>query len=565
MKSKKAKKTTIITISLACVLVALIFVWIFAINPLLNKEEEEKPPFATPVGGESTYFGNLSLYPQIEVKDLISITVTNKNGTLNFISKLDEETVTRQIRLAEYPNLRLDESVLVNLRVPTLIAMCTSNQPLRDVTEQDKITYGTTPEECTVSFTVKYYDGAEQKEHTVYVGNKSLNSVSSYFVSVEGRDVIYELSSILEDGLMLEKTDYVSPLINSVYSEAEAVYNVKRIMIGNSKSELPFIGVQASKQELDDSISIKHTIQFPISANNVSADTTYLSSVLRALVINMSGDKVMAIDPDNETKKKYGVSAEDELKTIYIETFDDASLELGIIISQLKEDENGEKHYYLLTDVLSEGTSLIIRLSAETYSFLEEKNAIKWVATNSIDAGFTKYIYANDQEGESGVESIKITSNTLALKGFSDKFILTTSPDPTNPTKVFLTVTTESGLYKFEDDLNAEVGSDRNQFNNFYSVLVNYPMPNCFNTMSEEQREAIKTSENLLFSIRVKMKDGSELGYDYYKIDSAGAMCEFFDDKNPEPRVVFDTTTEHINILATALKQLINGEKVERK
>ena len=83
--------------------------------------------------------------------------------------------------------------------------------------------------------------------------------------------------------------------------------------------------------------------------------------------------------------------------------------------------------------------------------------------------------------------------------------------------------------------------------------------------MSEEEREALKTSENLLFSIRVKMKDGTELGYDYYKIDSANAMCEFFDDKNPEPRVVFDTTTEHINILATALKQLINGEKVERK
>ena len=60
------------------------------------------------------------------------------------------------------------------------------------------------------------------------------------------------------------------------------------------------------------------------------------------------------------------------------------------------------------------------------------------------------------------------------------------------------------------------------------------------------------------------MNDGASRGYDYYKIDSANVMCEFFDEKITTPTVVFDTTVEHINILATALNQLISGEKVEK-
>jgi hypothetical protein len=41
-------------------------------------------------------------------------------------------------------------------------------------------------------------------------------------------------------------------------------------------------------------------------------------------------------------------------------------------------------------------------------------------------------------------------------------------------------------------------------------------------------------------------------------------MCEFFDEVITEPTIVFDTTLQHVNILATALDQLISGKQVEK-
>ncbi len=568
MKLTKTKKTTIITASLVALFVALFFVWLFVIKPL-TEEEENEPVVVTPLEGESTYYGNLSLYPSIDVKDLISITVTNEHGTFDFISRLNPVTVTRQIRLKDYPTVGLSDEVLTYLRVPTLMAMCTSNTPLRDLTPEQMEVYGVTPERCKASWTIKYYSGTQEHSQTVYVGEKSPNSISSYFVAVEGRPHVYEIGSSLENALFIEKEGFVNPAINSVYNETEAIYNVKQIQIGHSNADRPFIRVDTSKQEFEDSLVIKHTVVFPVIARGVIADTTYVSNVLTKTLVNFSGDKVVAINPTDEQKKQYGVGKDDVLKLFYIETFGANEstniLDLGIALSQLKTDEDGNSYYYMLSSSQEDSSvPIIIRIPSIGYEFLEEKNAIKWVATNSVDAGFRKYIYGNEQIGESGVESVEIMTNTTALRGFHDKFILTTTPHPTKEDKVVLSVVSESGLYTFTDNLDAEAGN-RNQFNNFYSVMVNYPMPNRFNTMSEQERASVKENGELILSLRVKMKDGTNLGYDYYKIDSANVMCEFFDENNPTPRVVFDTTTEHVNLLATALKQLINGEQVERK
>lgn len=568
-KLTKSKKITIITVSLAVLLVALALVWVFVIKPLTDKGEENPTTVVTPQEGEGTYYGNLSLYPSINVKDVISLTVTNEHETIEFISRLDPDTVTRQLRLAAYPTVKLSDEALANLRVPTLIAMCTSNTPLRDLTEEQMVAYGVTEETCTAKWTIKYYAGVNECEQTVYVGDKSPNAVSSYFVAVKGRNVVYELGSLVKDGLFVEKEAFVNASIQSIFSDTEAVYNVKRIMIGYENADLPFIAINATKQEFEDSLVIKHTVVFPSVAAGVAADSNYIADVFTKVLVNFSGDKVVAIAPNEETKAKYGLGKDDQKKIIYIDTFGEDGtgdvLDLGVTISNLILDENNLPYYYILASGSNvDSVPIIVRLPAIGYEFLEESNAVKWVATNSIDAGFSKYIYANEQEGESGVETIEIMANTNALKGFHDKFFLSSAKHPENEEKTILSVTSQSGLYTFVSDPTQD-SSNQNQFNNFYAMLVNYPMPNRFNTMSDEQRAEVKKQENLVLSIRVKMKDGAELGYDYYKIDSANVMCEFFDEKNPDPRIVFDTTNEHINILATALKQLISGEQVERK
>jgi hypothetical protein len=238
-------------------------------------------------------------------------------------------------------------------------------------------------------------------------------------------------------------------------------------------------------------------------------------------------------------------------------------------LSQRTRAEDGKDYYYLLTEAQSDNdVPLIIRIPATGYEFLESENAIKWLATNSVDSGFTKYINADEEEGESGVKQITIKTNTPSLKSFEETFFLEYSPHPTDSKKNdVLKVTSASGKYVFEDDLNAFYSEDRNQFNNFYAMLVTYPYPNRFNTMTDAQKAEAKKPENLILSIRVVLNDGTEMGYDYYKLDSASAMCEFFDEDTPKesPKIVFDTTVEHIDILANALKQLINGEKVTKQ
>lgn len=559
----KKKKITIIVLS--CLLVALIPIYFFVIAPLINSgdDDDQEPVF---VGeGESLYYGKtLMMYPEINLNDLISLTINNKNGEVSFKTKISETSGKRVMALTDYPNLPLADMPMSSLRVYTLNTQCESNEPLRDCTPEQMAQYGVTEDTCQASYTIKYYENELEKEHTVYIGNKTLSSDGSYFVGVKGRNVIYKIGSALEDGLFIAKADFINPLIAAIYSSADVVFEIERIMIGDSSSSLPFIGINATKDESrEDSLTVDYEIQFPVSAVGVTASADYISDALTKLLVSFTGDKVVEINPDDDTCKRYGFGTELPTKVVSLRTYE--LKEYTFTMSQKMRELDGKDYYYLLTD---DEIPLIVRIPAAGYEFLESENAIKWLATNSVDSGFTKYINADNEEGESGVKQITIKTNTPSLKNFEETFILQYSPHPTDPKKNdVLKVTSASGKYTFEDNLDALYSEDKNQFNNFYAMLVTYPYPNRFNSMSDEEKAQAKKPENLILSIRVVLNDGTEMGYDYYKLDSASAMCEFFDEDTPKesPKIVFDTTVEHIDILANALKQLINGEKVTKQ
>ena len=563
----KKKKITVIVLS--CLLVALIPIYFFVIAPLVNGDDsgDDEPPYVAE--GESLYYGKtLMMYPEIEVNNLISLTINNEKGTVSFKTKISETSGKKFMALSDYPYLPLADMPMSSLRVYTLNTQCESNEPLRDCTPEQMAQYGVTEATCKASYTVKYYENNIEKEHTVYIGNKTLSSDGSYFVSVKGRNVIYKIGSALEEGLFISKVDFVNPLIASIYSDTDVVFEIERIMIGDSNATLPFIGINATKDESKaDSLTVDYAIQFPANAVGVTASANYISNALSKLLVSFTGDKVMEIDPDDETCKKYGFGTDAPTKVVSLRTYE--LQEYRFMMSQKMTGEDGVECYYLLTDVQKDtDVPLIIRIPATGYEFLESENAIKWLATNSVDAGFTKYINADNEEGESGVKQITIKTNTPSLKNFEETFFLEYSPHPTDSKKNdVLKVTSASGKYVFEDDLNAFYSEDRNQFNNFYAMLVTYPYPNRFNTMTDEEKAAAKKPENLVLSITVVLNDGTEMGYNYYKLDSASAMCEFYDENTPKdsPKIVFDTTIEHIDILSNALKQLINGEKVTKQ
>ena len=560
----KKKKITVIVLS--CLLLALIPIYFFVIAPLVNGDgsDDDEPPYVAE--GEGLYYGKtLMMYPEIEVNNLISLTVNNENGTVSFKTKISETSGKRVMALADYPYLPLADMPMSALRVYTLNTQCESNEPLRDCTPEQMAQYGVTEATCKASYTIKYYENNVEKEQTVYIGNKTLSSGGSYFAAVKGRNVIYKIGSDLEEGLFIAKTDFINPLIASLYSDADVVFAIERIMIGNSTSSLPFIGINATKDESkQDSLSVDYEIQFPASAVGVTASANYIANALNRLLVSFTGDKVVAIDPSDAICQLYGFGTEMPTKVVSLRTYE--LKEYRFVMSQLTRGSDGKDYYYILTDAQKDtDVPLIIRIPAEGYEFLESENAIKWLATNSVDAGFTKYINADNEEGESGVRQITIKTNTPSLKNFEETFYLAYTPHPTDSSKNdVLTVTSASGLYTFTDNLDALYSEDKNQFNNFYAMLVTYPYPNRFNAMSDEEKAAAKKEENLILSITVILNDGTEMGYNYYKLDSASAMCEFYDEDTPKdsPKIVFDTTVEHIDILSNALKQLINGEKV---
>ena len=571
MKSLKKKHITLI--ALAGVLAVLILLYFLVIAPLMNENDDDPDEPVYVAEGEGLYYKMLLMYPKIESKDAISVTITNEHGTASFKNVINEDSAKKEFVLADYPTVKLNDINRSFLSVVTLNPQCFSNTPLRDCSPEMMASYGVTRETCKISYVVKYYENDVEKQHTVYVGDKTLSSNGTYFASVEGRNVIYEISSSLENCLTLAKEDFVSPTI-SESENADIIYNIERIMLGHSGDANPFIGIGATKYALEDSLTIKYTMKFPLKAKNVSANTNFTTTVMTNMLTSFVGDKVVAINPDEQTLEKYGLGEGAVKKYITFTEFSTTGdngeqytgAQYSFVISLVQDGEDGNKYYYTVTPPRSaKDAPLLVRFPAKGYEFLEEENSIKWVATNSVESGFSKYINADEGIGESGVKDMTIISNTEALSGFSDKFILNRLPHPSREGETILSVTSESGRYTFTDNIEATLSEDRNQFNMFYAMLVNYPMPSRFNTMSAEEKQAVKAQGKLLFSMEVTLNNGAVLKYDYYEIDAANVMCEFVDEKNTEPTIVFDTTREQINIIATALRQLISGEKVEQK
>lgn len=555
------KKKQITIIALALVLAVLVLLYIFVVAPLLDDDTETEPMHTQ--DGEGLYFNKLAMYPEIDANSVSSITVKNEHGEYTLENKINEDTGKKRFVISGYPYLVCDDMALSYLSSYSRVSVCsydTDEEPLRNCTDEQMLEYGVTADACTASYTIRFTEGGEEKSYTVYIGQKTLTSDGSYFASVKGRNHIYKIADDIESCFFLSREDYVNPLVCSMYTSGDVVYQIERLSIGKSNSAQPFIGINTKRSENEDSINVKYSVQYPLNAKGVVANSEYISNALTALYVSFTGDKVVEIDPDEQTCKKYGLGGDDVTIAVSAKSFSsDASFQ-PFVISQKRDDG----YYYVLVPQKSEkDTARIVRVPSQGYEFLEEDNSIKWVATNSVDAGFSKYISANESSGESGVKEITIKANTTALKGFEETFILTYTPDPDGKERDVLTVTTASGKYTFKDNTSAQDSTDRNQFNNFYAMLVSFPAPNRFNTMSTEEQQAIKAEKKLLFSLRVTLNDGTKLGYDYYEIDAANAMCEFFDDAVSEPRIVFDTTVRHIDILANSLKQLINGEKVE--
>ena len=540
--------------------------------------------------GEAMYMNRLVMYEAFNTDDIDSLTINTKNGSVSFESRISETSGNRVLRLKKYPSIRCNDAIMNNIYTAitaTYVGYDSNGNffAYHDVSEQEKKDYGVTPETCTMSYTVTYTpEGEESVTHTVYVGEQAHLSTTSYYAAVEGRDnsvyiIDSTVNSFMEGG---SEEFYVNPLIYTGTNATDTMYRYEDFSINKFKfvydkdQKLTLeaieqtLGIHADKEiVVGESISIEYKIMNPTKASGLNADQNYIYTAYQTLFTSFSGDAVVALDPDEETLDKYGFGEGDTIYVILANEFksdpeDEEEIPASIMY---KISELIDGYYYLqLAGSGDPATSSyvpnsIIRIPQATISFIEEQNIIRWIATNSIESGFLESISA--KEDSIGVKKISIVMNTSRYQ-FNDTFNLEyTVVDDDDGKKLRVWLDNNKDI-EFVDKETYESVSERNQFNNFYAVLLNYPMPYVFNEMTDEEKEAVKAKEGaLVMSLHVELNDGTLLTYDYYRINEGShVMCELTDQTFKEPTIIYNTTMEQIIIVAGALDDLMSGKQV---
>ena len=567
------RKKDIITLSvLGGILFALILVFIFAVAPLLKEEENKRVPPEI-FDGEYTNGANVSLYAPISDKDLLEITVKNEKGEYSFVQRIENDKIKMVIK--DHEKMSFDASTYAYLsvfakepRVPL------DGTVIRNLTEAQMASYGTTELLCSAQVTVRYKNGDSEGEYVILIGNKVLSKDDSYYVAIKGRGSVYCVSYLsIENAVLKGLYDYISPAIYTKFKNAsEAGLAIKNfiIMLANQKGDSfgQIVMVEQDEKLQSSTTSASFSFTFPdVYPQKIIASNDYVLGVFGQLYINFSGDSVVALNPNQEVLEKYGLGKEQEQYMIYAtlkEQSDDNYIPPLYISKEFIEGE-GDKavgYHYIMSGYHAEVT--VVKVPSEQLSFLKNdtQTMLDWAATNSIFAGFSEYLRPEPDIFEPGIKEIRIRT-----KDYNEEFIITIGENGQ------LTAKSKSSKYIFIDDLNATEAYTTNQFSNLYTLLLYYPMPSRFSPLKSDEKEALMTDENIIYELEVELNNGRLCKYTYYTQDEgyAGyALCESSEGKVNEngervyglSQVVFDVKSRHIGLIAEAYKIILEGGKI---
>ena len=568
------KKKDIITLEvLGGILLALILVFIFAVAPLLKDDGKVKTPPEI-FDGEYTNGSTVSLYAPITTENLLEITVKNSTGEYGFIQKKDDKGKI-SMKIKGHEDVAYDNAVFAYLSVFAKEPKVPLNgKIIRNLTSAQMAEYGTTELLCRAQVTVKYKDGSAEREYTLLIGNDVMSSSASCYVAVKGRDHVYCVNSAYINNAILKNVcDYISPAIYTKFTNsAEASLAIKQFIImkadQNGKSYGEIILMEQDELAYDGSTSASFKFTFPdVYPQKIVASSEYVLNVFNQIYVNFSGDSVVALNPDQETLAKYGLGKEQEQYMIYASLKDPKEDEYipSLYISNEfieGEGEDAKGYHYVMSGYHAEVT--IVKIASENLPFLksDDQTMLDWSATSSIYAGFSEYLRPEHDLGAPGVKKMKIRT-----KDYNETFIITINANG------YLSATSENGKYVFTDNPNATEAYTTNQFSNLYTLLLYFPMPSRFNTLSSEEKDAIMIDERIIYELEVELNDGKLYKYTYYTLDEdyAGyALREVREGKVNEngeyeygsKQLTFDVKSRQIGKIAEAYKIIMEGGKI---
>ena len=467
--------------------------------------------------------------------------------------------------------MKYDASVYAYLEAYARIPLSADNEPFRDLTQAEMAEYGVTADTCSAKCTISFYDSEDNvKSHTLYVGYKTFSQETTYYASLEGRNSVYRLQTDA-DKMFLSLVDYVKPLVYGRFSSPnEALFGIKRFNIfttdlvrdesaGNYgiNNIVDIVRNEEKSSEISAVFDLFCRRGESGQSKRTLADSEYLLAIFETLYVNFEGESVICINPDETTRREYGLGEGQEQYIVSCVVDDSKDTTVSFLIS--KEIEG---YHYVESTILDTSTPVLVKVPRETLAFLgeDEKTLLKFASTTSVLAGFYEYLVPNaEAEDAPGMKEITIT-----VPNGEETFYISY-----DEVRDKVSVTTKNSGMVFET-IDHEDSYKRNQFNNFYTFLVFYPMPARFNSSTSEELATILTEDNIVYQLKGVRNDGKLVRYTYYGLSSSYAVAEGQVGKLvdgvevwEDSELVFDTTMEHIDKIVDAYTDLMAGKELK--
>lgn len=575
----RVKKQTIILIVALVVLVVGIVLAIGLPKWLgVGVEGNDEDDIPIPSEGEGLYYNALLMYPKVNYKDIVSLTIENETGEYTLVQKWSKEDNNYKLRLKGLENIPCDENLLTILT--SYIGTSITHEPMRDVTQDQLKTYGL-DDSCKIKYTLVYEDESKvNRQVTVRIGDKANTANPVYYAYVEGRNNIYMMQagatgmSSLDDAILLSKLDYIAPTIFKGFSNGTYAimgtnaFNVYKTTLedkdGDGKAELEsIVRIAMRSRDKENDSAIFELILERASEEDTKvalANNEYLEKIFETILIEFQGERVVELYTKDTDLSKYGleVGQKHYFISAVFEEKDDKGNNRTVTLDIGSEIDG---YHYTIARFYDSSTGLIVKIPKESLFFINEDDKYlleNYAATNSVLTGFYEYLHIDEEAGEPGMK--KITINT---KDYQETFFVSY-----DVLKGKLSVTTKNSGMSFID-VESDDPYEKNQFSNLYTLLIFYPMPRRLNSMTEAEKQEVMTEENMVYELIAERNDGKLLRYTYYKINASYALAEYCEGKVEngtqvwgEANVIFDTTMGHVEKITDNYKIIMEGGKI---
>ena len=438
------------------------------------------------------------LYEKVEPEHIAHINVHNGYGDYTLIPFLDGATWDFYIKgYADYP---LKAEVLAYfkayvLNTPVVFDDDTGEAKiLRDVTETELSEYGL-DEASDPAYYEIYLEGATgaQKYVRVYIGRSMYTTKQSFYVMLESdRTTVYQVFKGMQESILQPISTYITPVIfqNIAYENSSSImYQVGefRLSKGTVGNMTDLIDAVVADKDMD-----KMTVTYRVRDTKEKLDITRMfTGCLNTVLAGMTGESVIAMNPDEATLDQYGLGENDTcfyLHVTYSADYGDRyDQSLDLRVSELQEDG----YYYLMS---AKYKDILTRVTADVFECFTF-NFENWVSTDTFREKITD-----------------VSGMTVKCEGYmDDTFDLVFDAEEN-------VVVTSRATGKVWRDTVA-TGYNRNNFRSFFMVLLTNTNWESVSKVTDEQIEAAKNNPDaLLMTLTVTMRDGTVKEYKYYRI-----------------------------------------------